>query len=1363
MVHRCSLPPVFCLPACIQVMKIYLHAGLSLSGISVTEQHKMHIIKKIETLGSTSRNVCNKLVEEAIKDKQFGVTPLFKFVFKIDVSFKAIVKVIDLPNEETVIMVSAIASHTEYLKSEAVCEKMLEPVRGVIADLVNTAMLEAKSQLIDLYLDRFSFEGVAIDIPFLLEKSDLCYQPHWLQNLFERGAKLQKCDRLSVKVVLQTKYEQRGVKLQMVKILVENKADVSFDIPDTTVIHEILKCIQCENGNADMLDLVCRKFEFKCHKVCDKEGKTPWHLALAGKRKIGVEICKILSKYPIDPSKKDKSGRRADYGMKDEDERVKILRNKRESIGKESTAGIVKNITKKKKTKKQKKNKEKPGEIESSERLSQVYWSKEIKNQGGNDELCETLYQLDIADDNEKIKDNLQLLEILSQSDVLNESENKGEINPVNTSGAIKINEESPDVVESGDDIDVLEANRSHKPQAAIGLEGFNSEMHHDDAENDEAKVSMAPMQKEHDPQSQKNTPDLDRCVEASPKACKTPASVEESTKDMIRGSLQKLHNHEYEYFCVETKNSKQTIVQNPAASNTVPANPQNSTRGAQTTEEKSSLKQSAERSLSQEESNHKHPLPEEGDEVEEYFENGVWDIECCKKVMQILSGKKHKHIKRLFLAKMEILSQGEFMGNSKHCKSVSSIKGVELYETRLNDKDRVIWQIVPQFYLDSGKDEYREIIRVWDIVLDHDNIHHHVEVIERNIHERACQVPDKLKVKLKSVSPNESNIHNNKRYPRVFTSCQDKLTKCNDDAVFYPPMDPERGSFCIAHLYSLSNCVVKLMLEDGDIERAFPYKEWRTEHDIINLQYKSAVLLLGRSGTGKTTCCLYRMWNEFASYWRLHADSAQLHSLPPTESQIDESDSPTIICASSDIERIFVNNDEQFKSKEKEICHLHQVFVTRNNVLCSSLKNQFLKFANSEEFTKSHAQRKGEKLPLTIDDIHDLSYPLFLTARQFYILLDYSLQDNNYFFRRDKQGKITETIVGTDYDHDDTLMYDLDDDDNVLSYQTSHTAYHDMRMRREVTASYFETKIWPQIKKGHDKMSPLLVWMEIKSFIKGSREAIECESGYLSEEEYNEIGRKAAPNFRGDRKRVYELFVLYKAYIQNHPTENLFDECDLVHNLFKRLPEGVDKLKWVLHSIYIDEVQDFTQGELWLMLHNCSDPNRVFLTGDTAQSIMSGIAFRFEDVKTLFHHLKLEVPKVRHLTINFRAHSGILRLASSVTDLLKCYFPNSFDHEGLQCEQGLQKGPNPVFIRPCTPTDLAMALAGNKQAKTIDFGANQAILVRNQEAKERLPEELKAAIVLTIFESKGLEFNDVILHNFFTDSKVCCTFCNHL
>ena len=225
------------------------------------------------------------------------------------------------------------------------------------------------------------------------------------------------------------------------------------------------------------------------------------------------------------------------------------------------------------------------------------------------------------------------------------------------------------------------------------------------------------------------------------------------------------------------------------------------------------------------------------------------------------------------------------------------------------------------------------------------------------------------------------------------------------------------------------------------------------------------------------------------------------------------------------------------------------------------------------------------------------------------------------------------------------------------------------------------------------------------------------------------------------------------------------FDDGDLVFNLFQRLSK-LDDINWCIHQFYIDEVQDFTQAELTLLMHCCRRPNELFLTGDTAQSIMRGVSFRFSDLRSVFHYIsksmdpsrrkktKLRVPQLHTLTQNFRSHSGILQLAASVIDLLMNFFQSSIDK--LPRDQGMFPGPKPVLLLSCDFSDLAQLLKGNRrEASAIEFGARQAIIVQSEEVKKNLRDQIKA-IVLTIFESKGLEFDDVLLYNFFSDSKVC-------
>lgn len=50
------------------------------------------------------------------------------------------------------------------------------------------------------------------------------------------------------------------------------------------------------------------------------------------------------------------------------------------------------------------------------------------------------------------------------------------------------------------------------------------------------------------------------------------------------------------------------------------------------------------------------------------------------------------------------------------------------------------------------------------------------------------------------------------------------------------------------------------------------------------------------------------------------------------------------------------------------------------------------------------------------------------------------------------------------------------------------------------------------------------------------------------------------------------------------------------------------------------------------------------------------------------------------------------------------------------------------------------------------DFGAEQVILVRDEAAKKDLQASIgDMALILTILESKGMEFDDVLIYNFFS------------
>ena len=80
--------------------------------------------------------------------------------------------------------------------------------------------------------------------------------------------------------------------------------------------------------------------------------------------------------------------------------------------------------------------------------------------------------------------------------------------------------------------------------------------------------------------------------------------------------------------------------------------------------------------------------------------------------------------------------------------------------------------------------------------------------------------------------------------------------------------------------------------------------------------------------------------------------------------------------------------------------------------------------------------------------------------------------------------------------------------------------------------------------------------------------------------------------------------------------------------------------------------------------------------------------------------------------------------------------------------------GPIPKIIKPCHTDTLLLILATNvRNPSDIQFGHHQAVIVRTEKDKQDVP--IENALVFSVYESKGLEFDDVLLYNFFSSSEV--------
>ena len=838
----------------------------------------------------------------------------------------------------------------------------------------------------------------------------------------------------------------------------------------------------------------------------------------------------------------------------------------------------------------------------------------------------------------------------------------------------------------------------------------------------------------------------------------------------------------------------------------------------------------------------------EDSIDIESPFENLPWEVDCTDQVWKVLRSKRvPNRTKKRVIAKIRMLAEGRWSANlCKRLEGTAKKKDIYLYEAKLSKGARILWEKTvafsdrcsqnPEILMQTRESEgrvYSDIIRVWDIALVHDSVEHKIENIVKS-HDRGMDCI--IKTNLKGVKrddlrkdvagecfPNyyveKTEDQKKKDETRFASKREPQQKKTKEDellGLFYPPASANEQEYHILKFYSFNSALVNTILQCDTTRVDFPFKVTELEHDIINLYPKPPcpVILLGRSGTGKTTCCLYRLWKEFENYWKgasrggphipryVAQETAQAND---NENQVsnDNVAEVEIVTEASEVPSDSASTSEPMTEPNTDCkktasqaagnengCyeHLHQLFVTKNSVLCSEVQKNFRELSHACPDAKDHVADEDNPLPPKLQDVSDTAWPLFINSRDLLLMLDASLPIEPYegpFFKRAVDGSMLRQIEGWG-EEDNNLSYipseDSDEDDEVedenQQAQPGSTAVDQGRTarsgvtqekesdpRREITYNVFRNEIWPKMIKSHPKLNyhPTLVWMEIRSFIKGSAESLLTNAGFLCLADYLELGRKRAPSFSDDdRKVVYDLFVIYQRV---RSSNRMFDESDLVFNLHRRLQEG-GVPEWSVHRLYVDETQDFTQAELSLLIRCCRHPNDLFFTGDTAQSIMRGIAFRFSDLKSLFYHASksaqvethrelVRVPdRLYQLIHNYRSHAGILGLASSVVDLLLNFFPESFDR--LEKDQGLFDGPKPVILESCSLPDLAMILRGNRrQTSRIEFGAHQVVLVASDEARESLPDELKHGLVMTIYEAKGLEFDDVLIYNFFKDSQV--------
>lgn len=375
--------------------------------------------------------------------------------------------------------------------------------------------------------------------------------------------------------------------------------------------------------------------------------------------------------------------------------------------------------------------------------------------------------------------------------------------------------------------------------------------------------------------------------------------------------------------------------------------------------------------------------------------------------------------------------------------------------------------------------------------------------------------------------------------------------------------------------------------------------------------------------------------------------------------------------------------------------------------------------------------------IPDSFTRLHPRYFPLVISFWKFLVMLDGSVV--NSFFGR------FEELKGI-----------LSDERGLWS----STVFHAFIRQKKVSYEHFSSNYWRHFDVNLTrKLEPSLVFKEIVCHIKGRDCCGQLGGSFLSRDEYISLSEARVSTLSSTlRGWVYDIFL---AYENKKLKKGDFDLSDLVNDIHHRFCEGSAYAGVQMDFVYVDEIQDLTMKQISLLKYVCPNHEDGFVfAGDTAQTIASGNDFRFEDLKALFytqfqlksmienkqHAADIFSPQLFNLTQNFRTHSGILKLAQSVVDLVYYFFPFTVDR--LPPEHSFVGGELPSIIHSSDDNAIATIFQDsghlNETTSSISngFGAGQVILVRDDKTRHEIIMLIgKKAIVLTVLESKGLEF----------------------
>ena len=300
----------------------------------------------------------------------------------------------------------------------------------------------------------------------------------------------------------------------------------------------------------------------------------------------------------------------------------------------------------------------------------------------------------------------------------------------------------------------------------------------------------------------------------------------------------------------------------------------------------------------------------------------------------------------------------------------------------------------------------------------------------------------------------------------------------------------------------------------------------------------------------------------------------------------------------------------------------------------------------------------------------------------------------------------------------------------DFLSFQ-EYLGTIELPQGREVTYRDFEAWIW-RYKQAYKIKDSYKIFEEFKGVITGSV----VDKPYLSREEYLGLGVKKSVYSDKEREQIYDLFLKYIEWL----AEGKFYDTNISSY------ERIEKTEPIYDFIVVDEVQDITNVQLFLILQSLLVPTNFILCGDSNQIVHPNF-FSWTNIKTMFYKHDLKGKLTRILHTNYRNTPEVTAIANQLLLVKNARF-GSIDKEStyLVESNSASEGVAEFYEdKPKVKQDF-----NRRTGKSAKF----AVLVMRNEDKAEARKFFNTPLLFSVQEAKGLEYENIILYNFISGNQ---------